>query len=317
MKYIKFVDNKKKGILWSGIRYLRYLISFLVVHYVPKRMSQKKYNVSACAIFKNEAVFLKEWVEYHRLIGVEHFYLYNNFSEDNYAEVLAPYLKEGVVDLIEWPIKYGQLSAYEDCYHKFKNETHWIAYIDLDEFICFRKEQSIQEWIKQFWKYPSIFINWKFFGTSGILEHDKSRLVIEQYTACWPHLVNSGKSIINTTYNFKLFTCHFFYPEVTIAGIKTMVLPVSEFKKFVHYWIFRSPFNAQSEVQINHYYTRSYQQHIYKNTVRGDACSQGSWENRPASDEKFRLQESRNIEKEYTIQRFLVLLKLKIGARQK
>ena len=37
----------------------------------------------------------REWVEFHRLVGVERFFLYNNFSEDNHMEVLAPYIEEG------------------------------------------------------------------------------------------------------------------------------------------------------------------------------------------------------------------------------
>ena len=55
-------------------------------------LSQYKYDLAVCAIFKNEARFLKEWIEFYKLIGVEHFYLYNNFSNDNYQDVLQPYI---------------------------------------------------------------------------------------------------------------------------------------------------------------------------------------------------------------------------------
>ncbi len=34
-----------------------------------------KYYFSICAIFKDESLSIKEWIEYHKLIGVEHFYL--------------------------------------------------------------------------------------------------------------------------------------------------------------------------------------------------------------------------------------------------
>ena len=30
----------------------------------------KKYAMSICGIFKNEARFLKEWIEYHQLVGI-------------------------------------------------------------------------------------------------------------------------------------------------------------------------------------------------------------------------------------------------------
>jgi len=46
--------------------------------------------LSICTIFKNEARYLREWIEFHRLVGVDHFYLYENRSEDDFAPVLAP-----------------------------------------------------------------------------------------------------------------------------------------------------------------------------------------------------------------------------------
>ena len=43
---------------------------------------------SICMNFKDEAIYLKDWVEYHLSIGVDHFYLYNNESSDNFLEIL-------------------------------------------------------------------------------------------------------------------------------------------------------------------------------------------------------------------------------------
>ena len=51
--------------------------------------------LSVCAIYKNEARYLAEWLEFHLLAGVEHFFLYNNNSTDDHREVLAPYLRAG------------------------------------------------------------------------------------------------------------------------------------------------------------------------------------------------------------------------------
>ena len=51
------------------------------------------YDLAVVAIFKDEGKYLKEWLDYHLLAGVEHFYLYNNDSSDDYQEVLAPYVK--------------------------------------------------------------------------------------------------------------------------------------------------------------------------------------------------------------------------------
>src|SRR5579864_7571033 len=100
-----------------------------------------KYNLSICAIFKNEAKYLKEWIEFHRLIGVDHFYLCNNNSTDNFKQLLRPYTSKGVITLIPWPDNWGYLSeenghlwtlgtqipAYEYVARfKARNETKWL-----------------------------------------------------------------------------------------------------------------------------------------------------------------------------------------------
>lgn len=40
---------------------------------------------------KNEKPYLKEWLEYHLLQGVEHFYLCDNGSTDGTDAYLEPY----------------------------------------------------------------------------------------------------------------------------------------------------------------------------------------------------------------------------------
>src|SRR4051812_43400023 len=74
-------------------------------HIQSSKLQYQKYKLVACAIFQNETFFLREWIEYHRIVGVEHFYLYNNLSTDNYLEILQPYIAEGIVELFDWPVE--------------------------------------------------------------------------------------------------------------------------------------------------------------------------------------------------------------------
>lgn len=60
---------------------------------------------------------LLDWIEHHRLIGVEHFYIYDNNSTDLYSdtlssgwslgEILNLYIQAGIVTVIEWPWNVG------------------------------------------------------------------------------------------------------------------------------------------------------------------------------------------------------------------
>ena len=46
-----------------------------------------------------------QWIEYHRLLGVEHFYIYDNGSEDAILPRLHRYMAAGIVTYILWPFK--------------------------------------------------------------------------------------------------------------------------------------------------------------------------------------------------------------------
>jgi hypothetical protein len=75
-----------------------------------------KHYLSVCAIFRDEGPYLREWIEFHRLQGVEHFYLYDNLSTDDGPEILAPYVETGIVTLRGWGHQPGQLLAYFDAW---------------------------------------------------------------------------------------------------------------------------------------------------------------------------------------------------------
>ena len=87
------------------------------------------------AMFLNEARYLREWIEFHRLVGVERFFLYDHESTDGGAELLAPYVEEGIVVLHDWPVHPGLLEANQDCIERHCDDARWVAFMDIDEFL--------------------------------------------------------------------------------------------------------------------------------------------------------------------------------------
>ena len=79
-----------------------------------------KYFMSIACIIKNEGPYLREWLEYHKLIGVEHFYVYDNESSDNTKEVLQPYIDAGDVTYIYFPGKGQARSGILSCNSPFR-----------------------------------------------------------------------------------------------------------------------------------------------------------------------------------------------------
>lgn len=66
---------------------------------------KKPAYLSLAAIIKNEAPYIREWVCFYYLNGVEKFYLYDNESEDNLREVLSDFVSAGIVEIINCPGK--------------------------------------------------------------------------------------------------------------------------------------------------------------------------------------------------------------------
>ena len=155
-KQIVEIYNKSKDL------FIKWRFNILIRPFLRRKPKyDKKYDMSICAIFKNEARFLREWIEFHSMVGVDHFYLYNNGSTDDYLSILQPYIDKGLVTYIDFPGEQMQLKAYSDFYEKFACETQWVSFLDIDEFICPNSHLSIKEWIKSYERFPVILIYWK------------------------------------------------------------------------------------------------------------------------------------------------------------
>jgi hypothetical protein len=169
------------------------LLAHVCSVYAEMKNSPWKYNLSVCALFKNESHFLKEWIEYHRLVGVDHFYLYNNGSFDRFREVLRPYLKEGLVTLVYWPdlVPPGegepflwplttQLTAFGNALvWTAVNQTKWMIFLDVDEFLVPPSSDKITDVLVRYDEYPGIIISSDSYNASkkGFLPQRK--LVVE------------------------------------------------------------------------------------------------------------------------------------------
>ncbi len=54
------------------------------------------YYLGLVAIFRGEDSYLVEWIEFHRMMGVDHFILYDNGLEKSSQILLKPYIDKGI-----------------------------------------------------------------------------------------------------------------------------------------------------------------------------------------------------------------------------
>lgn len=188
-----------------GKKITSYFFVLLNIFFALSSVHGSQY-LSVCAIFHNEAPYLKEWIEYHHMLGVEKFYLYNNRSEDDYKKVLKPYISKKLVELIEWPIPYERRQYYSDeaynhCIDKNGKKTQWLAVIDVCDFIVPVIDSSIKNMIMRFQHAGGIKIWWQLFGTSNLYEIPENQTMIETLILKAPAKAECNhkyKSIVHT-----------------------------------------------------------------------------------------------------------------------
>ena len=164
---------------------------------------EQRYYLTVCAIFKDEAQYLSEWVSFHLSQGVEHFFLYDNLSTDGGADVLAPFIEAGLVTLKPWHVLKedgGQGAAYRDCLQEHGTQSFWIAFIDLDEFLH-AVSKPLPELLQEYERYGGLFVHWQNFGSSGHITKPVGG-VVESFTrrarTTWSRN-REGKSIVRPT----------------------------------------------------------------------------------------------------------------------
>lgn len=236
------------------------LIKYLFLKLNSKKEKEYENEFAICAIFKDEARYLKEWIEYHKFIGVDKFYLYNNNSTDNYYEILKPYIELKIVELKNYPGKQKQMDAYNDCLMRHKYDSKYIAFIDIDEFIFDYDKKGIEKIKNAFLKYPdasAIQINWMVFGSNN-QEKYQNDLVVKRFIKRSNidfDMNKHTKSIVNPRKTLCFTNPHY---SLTIGKYNSINLYGDILNNHLN-----SKFN-EKDVRINHYFNKSKEEYILK-----------------------------------------------------
>ena len=147
--------------------------------------AQEPSEVLVAAIFYNEAEYIKEWIDFHLMIGVDRLVLYDNGSSDHFRSILEPYIDRHQVVLLPWATFLADLSAQRLAYaHAVCNcppTVNWLIFIDIDEFLFSEVSDNIKPVLARFKNFASLRIPRFEFGPNGHKEKP-SGLVIENYT---------------------------------------------------------------------------------------------------------------------------------------
>lgn len=241
------------------------------------------YDLAVVAILKDEGKYLKEWLDYHLLAGVEHFYLYDNESTDNPQEIIKPYIEAGLVDYFYTPGKAMQVLVYNEAVKQFKFQCRYMAFIDLDEFIYPKTGGSITEVVDEILSRDSnaagLSFHMIYFGSNGQERADYSRGVLERFTRRAQNEDEINQFMKNIVDPRKI---KYFQHMHSVSLFKPFYL-VNEKLTPRQESLYGLPVTAE-KIVVNHYHVKSKEE--YKNTKmkRGWPCIDGN----PYTQEEFR-----------------------------
>jgi hypothetical protein len=130
-------------------------------------------TVGVCAILKNEADYIEEWLAFHTLQGVSRVILYDNNSSDDTCQRATSFAKLVDLQVVHWPdsadgFDYMQRLAYLDGAHRLAGLARYVAFIDLDEFMFASDYRPLGQVLADFpADTAAIAVNQRVFGSAG------------------------------------------------------------------------------------------------------------------------------------------------------
>lgn len=218
--------------------------------------------LAVCCIARDEDPFFKEWLAYHSLLGVEHFYIYDHCSKTPVKKLLGNYIDDSRVTIRRIKGNCMQIPAYDDCLKSFGAQCRWIGFLDLDEFALPMGDNDLRVLLSEYEDYGGLAATWHMFNSSGHLKRPGG-LVLKNYTEAFSRQESFYiKCFVQPERTLQALSPHHF-------GFRQGFYCVNE----DHYPVApdtHCTFSAGKKIRINHYFMRS-QQDFEEKLARGRA----------------------------------------------
>lgn len=131
-----------------------------------KKYPEFRNKVIMSTMVYNEDNYIRQWITFHKRLGIEHFIIYDNSKIDdklsyksmekssNLKRVLQDFIADGTVLLINWPypkrMKKSGISGQttQQCHSLWAFRTSlYIGFFDIDEYVNMQQHKSIPEFL--------------------------------------------------------------------------------------------------------------------------------------------------------------------------
>lgn len=169
--------------IWGACDCYTTLIPVLIQNMLPSP------RVAICAIVRDEARYIREWIAFHLLQGISQILIYDEGSCDDTKKIISDAAKRANVGWVDWSGKGGafdtiQRQAYEDGAFRLTGNADFVAFIDADEFLYCHDGRPLPAELATFSAQTSaVAVNQRLFGSSGLKTY-KPDYVTSRFTRC-------------------------------------------------------------------------------------------------------------------------------------
>lgn len=229
------------------------------------------------AIVYNEASYLLEWIAYHQLQGVSHFYIADNDSRDETTAMLEALQQLGLVTrLFQRRLARNdvQLQAYAQIIAATAARHVLVAFIDIDEFMLPTRDDTTAAAVIQRMLAPpqhsAMAINWRLFGSSGRIEPGEG-LVIERFLQCAPSDLTENRRVKTIVKPERVNAMH--VHRAMINGGDYLNASGEVFAYHTHSGSTLDVPVCDGELRLHHYRVKSLQEFLERKAPSGNATT--------------------------------------------
>ena len=242
-------------------------------------------NSRSCilTVVKNEQLYLDEWITYHTNLGIDRFFIIEDIDSDSHKDITDKYDNVTLINIESFYKKdvYKHIINVKRNINKniskdvllpitldiikrdYSDELDWCFVLDDDEFLTLENDsKSLSEVLSLFDNFDAFVLQWDCYGANGhVFRPDYTdKGVVGTYTEkAVGRVPDAQMALLKTCFNLKTYKTKYYnnyhYPHLC-RYVNT------DFNRNILKPSFKN-------IYIRHYITRSLEEYVWKNDVRG------------------------------------------------
>ena len=174
---------------------------------------------------------LVDWVDLHIALGAEIINVYLQNVSESYYTLLKPYVKRGIVEVLDWNLKpplipgytsdWGQSGVINECIYRNLYRVKYLALLDIDEFVIPMHDTTVMEMIRHIEKDNKLdqYATYSFYNTA-IYDDGVMLPEVKSATKCknitWPRYYRFTLQMDDHRINLRAKNNPFWFPKMIV-----------------------------------------------------------------------------------------------------